>query len=170
MHFKKFFIPIIALFTLILILGAVLMLLSKPQTEPNIPASPAGGQYPISNIPQPAQEESADAVREQVVIKEFDDSFLENSAQPIAPSKDEADKAELQLFVRNFLEDFGSFSFNGGYGHIEDLYDKMTVEFRAYVDGWLAGDPAHQLSQEFYSIQTIVSEVKITEFASTKAK
>ncbi|MFH1713158.1 MAG: hypothetical protein ABH896_03155, partial [Candidatus Jacksonbacteria bacterium] len=46
----------------------------------------------------------------------------------------------------------------------------MTVEFRAYVDGWLAGDPAHQLSQEFYSIQTIVSEVKITEFASTKAK
>ncbi len=168
---KKFFIPIITLFALILILVAILILASKPQTiSPTIEQSNNRAMREKIELKDQNVEQPASDVEEKVVIKEFDDSFLDIDAKTAVPSKDEADKAELQLFIRNFLEDFGSFSFNGGYDHIEDLYDKMTVEFRAYVEGWLVQDPARQLSQEFYSIQTMVSEVKIDEFASTKAK
>ena len=163
MSFKKLIIPIIILFLIILLLVAILILGSKPQA----------GQPQEPNIQEPEEkiiEKQPNAIKEDIVIKEFDDSFLDIDDLTAVPSKDEADKAELQLFIRNFLEDFGSFSFNGGYDHIEDLYDKMTVDFRAYVQDWIAQDPARQLSSEFYSIQTTVSEVKIDEFFSAKAK
>jgi hypothetical protein len=169
---KKLIIPIIILITIILILGAVLKLSSKPQKEPNIPIS----QYP--NIPKqeakPADKDVAEpkdiSKDKPVVTKEFDDSFLNTNTDTAEPSAEEAAKAEIKLFVRSFLEDFSSFSSNSGYNHIEDLYDKMTSKFRSFVEGWIDGDPAREMSNSFYSIQTMVSDIEIDEFSSSKAK
>ena len=170
---KKLLILIGALFLIILILGAVLVLSDKPQSTPLRQGYEGQAIEQNTKADQEIVEQPTDAGKDKpAAIKEFDDSFLHTKTEPVSPSTQDQTKAEIKLFVRNFLEDYSSFSSNSGYDHIQDLYDKMTSKFRGYTEDWVGGDPARQKSNSFYSIQTMtmVSDVEIREFSSSKAK
>jgi hypothetical protein len=72
--------------------------------------------------------------------------------------------------ARNFLEDFGTFSTNGGYDHIKELYKKITPSMREFVDKWIDGNPAAQRSPTYYGISTEIANVTILSKNSEKTQ
>lgn len=160
---KKLFIILVVLIILTLGLVGVLFLFPTAPLpgapEPPKSAEPPGAVQKPSLKAKPAQPQAASPQK----IKEFDDSIFETNKTQ-AETKEDALRGELQLFARNFLENYGSYSSESGYNHLYALYDKMTDGFKEFTEAWLAQNPAKAKSPLFYSIQTTVSQTEVQKF------
>lgn len=162
---KKYLIPIIVLFLVIVVLGLLLVFLSRSVqpgptgTEPGATATARSGDKKQPPLPTPP-----------VPIQEFDPNLMNPDAPGTAePGTVEADQAALQLFARNFIEDFGGYSTNSGYEHIERLFPQMTTAMQEFASNWIKSNPARLRSDTFYSIETAVARVEIASYSDTAA-
>lgn len=156
-------VTIIIFFITLGLLGALFFMSKQPPKEPE------RNEEPETELPldKETEEPPAEEPQEQV-INEFDETLF-NASEVALPSKDQEDRAALSVFVRAFIEDYGSFSTAGGYGHIEAYYSRMTRSMREFTEKWIEENPASQKSAAFYSIQTNVANIRIDEFDKESA-
>jgi len=171
---KKFLIPIISLIGISIVLVLILILRTPKRVfkiaNPNSIASEKNQEKPENNQNQAMSDQSNQKNQDQQEIKEFDDSFLKNKDQAVPALKEDQDKNQIKVMVRLFLEDYGSFSTNSGYLHIEQLSNQMTPGFWQFTQNWIDQDPALQKSAGFYAIMTDVLDVRILDYSSDQAK
>jgi len=152
---KIIFIIIVLLCSIIALLGLLLWYYKRIPVPP-----PQGGD--IADVSR------ADNTPENIAVKEFDDSIF-NVAETQNPTDEEQAKAEVGLIARTFTEDYGSYSTNSGYSHIEELFPTMTEAMQNRARVWLQSDPVKKEGSAFYSIETSVSQTEFVEFSLTDA-
>jgi len=165
---KKLFIIVAVLCLAISILAVVLILTrdQSPDQDSTIQQSDNITQTPF-NEPDIAAEKPPE--KQEVQIREFDTSFLENDTAPEPPSQEEQVQANLEMIVRNFVLEYGSYSSNSGYTHIEALYSQMISKMQDHVRNWIHQDPAALESSTFYSIETTISDLEIVNINNINA-
>lgn len=165
MSLKKLIIIVIVLFLITLALLGAFFFVSK-RTQP-VPSGALEETEVAAPIPT-SEEETEKKTEPKKEQREFDESLFD-AKNAVSPSDEEANRAKLEVFVRAFIEDYGSFSTAGGYAHIEAYYPKMTSSMREFAEQWIAQNPAAQKSAAFYSIQTSVASIRFDVFENARA-
>jgi hypothetical protein len=166
MSIKKLIILIAILIVAIAVLGSI-ALFALPRESGQINPIPTNK---IEPLPQEPPNTNANQKPPLQAPKEFETIGLFKTDKTTAPSQEEADRALLQLLARNFLEDYGTFSTNGGYDHIKELYKKMTPSMQKFVQEWIESNPAAKRSPTYYGISTEIANITILSKNSEKAQ
>ncbi|MBI4359853.1 MAG: hypothetical protein HY564_02035 [Candidatus Jacksonbacteria bacterium] len=144
------------------LLGVLFFVSKQPQNDAGIIERGTTLETTQNEDEEEPTEEKPQAREEGV--NEFDEKLFDES-EAAAPSQNQAERAEVEIFVRAFIEDYASFSSASGYSHIENYYPQMTEAMREFTDGWIKGNPAGLKSDAFYSIETSVANLRIDEFS-----